>query len=308
MLSVAVPPVPIDPVSGLGGMLTHLLGHFVETGRDDILHLLDRYLFVTVDSSRPGLLPLTSNAHLAGINGALAIAGDSLLVAVMLVSSLRSMFERSLRARYSLKVMLPRVLLAVIMMHGSLLFIQMALDLNNALSHFALGLGGGDMPWAGPLGSAFIQQLSLSQDLFHIVVALALVIAVVILGLAYIVRMAVLNVLIVTAPLAALASTLPETRSYARTWLRLFLVAVFMQALQIVVLRVAMVTGLAADTGLASTLYALATLWVTLKVPGALNTASHLESKAKTLGHELERHVRKAIAPAHHAVAHRSGS
>jgi hypothetical protein len=43
-----------------------------------------------------------------------------------------------------------------------------------------------------------------------------------------------------------------------------------------------------------------------LKVPGALNTASHLETKTKTLGHHLERAVRHAVHPA--GAAHRVAS
>jgi hypothetical protein len=64
---------------------------------------------------------------------------------------------------------------------------------------------------------------------------------------------------------------------------------------------------LAFDTtgvGLVQTFYALATLVLLLKVPGALNTASHLETKAKTLSHHVERAI-------HHAVSggsHRGGS
>jgi hypothetical protein len=73
-------------------------------------------------------------------------------------------------------------------------------------------------------------------------------------------------------------------------------VTVFMQAVQLIVLRVAMT--LAFDNqgfGLVQTLYGLATLFLMLKVPGALNTASHLETKSKTLGHHLERAFRHAV-------------
>jgi len=39
------------------------------------------------------------------------------------------------------------VLVGVILMHSSLSLIQMAIDLNNALTGFAAGAGGNPMPW-----------------------------------------------------------------------------------------------------------------------------------------------------------------
>ncbi|MFN2582279.1 MAG: hypothetical protein ABR498_06015, partial [Candidatus Dormibacteria bacterium] len=105
-----------------------------------------------------------------------------------------------------------------------------------------------------------------------------------------------------------LCTVLPDTRGYARLWLRLFVVTVFMQAVQLIVLRVAVSAGFAAGGGIAQSLYALATLWIMLKVPGALHSAGHLETKATGLGRHVERSMRRAIAPVHHAVRHRAAS
>lgn len=301
----------LDPLDVLTHLTVRLLTRFVDTGRDDLFRLLDHYLFTTVDTSHGGA-PFTGNPGLVRLNAGLAIAGDILLAAVFVFASLRSMWERSLHAKYSLKAMLPRALLAVVLMHGSLLFIQMAIDLSNALAHLALhlgdsGAGGPALPWSSPLSPAAMQQISLGADLFHAVFAIGLVIAVVILLFAYIVRTALLSILMVTAPLAAICSPLPETREHARTWLHLFLTTLFMQPLQLIVLRVSAVLALGDGAGLFSTLYALATLWIMLKVPGGMSTAAHLATKAKTASHELYRHAEKALHPAHHVV-HRSAA
>lgn len=133
----------------------------------------------------------------------------------------------------------------------------------------------------------------MAADFFKIVVVLALVVAVVILALAYIVRMAVLQVLIAIAPLAALATILPETRGVAHTWARLFGVTLFMQAAQITVLRVATATGLAGGSSLAATLYALATLWVALKVPQVLASAARADGAFSAVSRELGRQARR---------------
>jgi hypothetical protein len=302
----------LDPLSGAAHLITHMLTSFIETGRDDLYRVLDRYLFTTVDTTHRGA-PFTANPNLRRLNIGLALAGDVLLAAVLTFASLRSMFERSLHAKYSLKVMLPRALLAVVLMHGSLVLMQMGIDLNNAMAHVAVYLGDGlggtaGTPWASPLSPSSISDITLSADLFHAVFAIALLIAVVILVFAYVVRTALLSILLVTAPLAALGTALPETRGYAHTWLRLFLTSLFMQPIQLIVLRVSMVMAFSEGSGIFATLYALATLWIMLKVPGAMSTAAHMETKARTYGHELVRHATKALHPAHRSTTHGSGA
>jgi len=191
-------------------------------------------------------------------------------------------------------------------------FMQMAIDLNNAIAHVALSLGdpvtADTLPWSGSMNPAAVQAIQASQDLFRALFALALVVCLVILVLAYVVRTALLDILIVVAPLAALCTVLPETREYWRTWLRVFMVTVFMQALQVIILRVATALGFGSGGGIAGSLYALATLWIVLKVPGVLHTASHFESRAHTMGHQVERSLRRALAPVHTATHRRVSS
>jgi hypothetical protein len=260
--------------SSLGGLIGQLLSQFSSSGRNDVLSLLQRYLFSTVDVSRPGSQPLTANPALAGLNHDFSLAGDTLLALVVVVIAVRAILDRSLYSQHDLRALVPRVLVGVVLMHASLTLIQMAVDLNNALTVFAAGAGGTPMPWTDPLSPSALTSSSLAQDLFEIVVVLALVVTVALLAISYVIRMAVLQVLIASAPLAALATILPETRGYAGAWGRLFVVALFMQAAQVTVLRVATVTGLAAGSGLAATLYALAALWVSLKVPSFLASAA----------------------------------
>jgi hypothetical protein len=59
------------------------------------------------------------------------------------------------------------------------------------------------------------------------------------------------------------------------------------------------VVAVDAGGGLVQSLYALATLFLMLKVPGALNVAAHLETKAETIGHRLERSVHRAVHRGH---------
>lgn len=297
-----------DPLSAAVHLFTGLLSHFLDGARDDITRVLDRYLFTTVDPSGPGGRPLTENAGLRRLTGGLMLAGDTIMTAVVVFTGMRSMFDHSMHSRYQFKVIIPRVLLAVVLMHSSLLLSQCFIDLNNALGHVALSLGDqlttDKLPWSDTLSAPAVARLRTAQDLFRSVFAVALVVALVILVLAYVVRAALLNVLIVTAPLAGLCTVLPDTRGYARSWSRLFLTTVFMQAVQLMVLRVASVTALDRDGSIVQTLYGISTLWILLKVPGALNTASHWETKAKTLGHGIERSLRRSLSgsPVHRSI------
>ena len=299
-----------DPIGWMLHLFVGLLTHFIDGARDDIQRVLDRYLFTTVDTSVHQARAFTDNPSLHHLNLGLALAMDVVLAAVLVFGLLRSMFERSFRSRYSLKVLIPRLMMAIVLIHFSLPLTQMGIDLDNALGHVAAQLGGGmhvdGLPWSAALSAPAVAHMSLTQDIFHAVFVVGLVVALVLLVLAYVVRYALLAVLVVVAPVAALCTTLPDTRSYARSWLRLFVVTVFMQAVQLIVLRVAVTLSLDGDgVGLVQTLYGLATLLLLLKVPGALNTASHLETKAKTLSHHVERAMRHAV---HGHTGHHSGS
>ncbi len=280
-------------------LVMSLLGHFVDHARAEIGDVLNRYLFSTVDTTVPGERALTANPTLQRLNLGCALMTDILVVGVIVVASLRGMFENSVQARYDLRVVMPRLIVAVALAHFSLLFMQLTIDLNNAMGHAAQSLGDqlsvDGMPWSASISAPAVDRLKVTQDVFHGLFAVALVIGVVVLALAYVVRTALLNVLVVTAPLAALLWVLPDTRSHARAWLRLFLVTVFMQAVQLIVLRVAIVEGFDHNGGLAEGLYAMATLYLMLKVPGALNTASHLETKVVTLSHHVEKSFQHLI-------------
>jgi hypothetical protein len=299
-----------DPLGSILQLLTGVLSHFIATARADLDSELGRYLFTTVDPTGGGTRALTANPVIAHLNGSIALVADVLVGAVVLYASLRSIFEHSIRARYALHLVIPRVMAAIVLVHGSIFFIQMAVDLNNAIGGVAESLGGpltiDTLPWSGSMSAATVSIIQGSQDLFHAIFALGVVVAVVILVLSYVIRTAMLDILVVLAPLAALCSALPDTRRYAATWLRLFMVAVFMQSIQLIILRVAMSVGFGAGSGIAESLFALAILWIVLKVPGTLHAATHVETKAHTAMRHVQRSMHRALAPAHHVVRHRT--
>ena len=222
---------------------------------------------------------------------------DALLVLVFIWAFLRSQWERSFRAHYTLKVTLPRAMAAVAMAHFALLFGQMAIDLNNALVHavWTQPLPGGSarMPWAFAMSNGF------GLPLFEIVVRLAIAVMLVIVAFTYVVRFALLAVLLAVAPLASICMILPETKHYAQSWLRLFLLTVFMQFGQVLVLRFASLFADQLGARPLEALYGVAVLYLLIKVPGLMNASSHFESKAQHLAEGLaKRAVKGAMGTA----------
>jgi len=131
-----------DPLGATLQLLTGVLSHFIAMARGDLDSELSRYLFTTVDPTASGIRPLTANPAIGRLNGSLALVADVLVGAVLLYTSLRSIFERTSEARYALHVVVPRVMAALVMVHGSIYFIQMAVDLNNAIGGVVQSLGG----------------------------------------------------------------------------------------------------------------------------------------------------------------------
>jgi hypothetical protein len=181
-----------DPLGTILQLLTGVLSHFIATARADLDTELTRYLFSTVDPTSSSIRPITANPAVGRLNGSLAIMADILVGAVLLYASLRTMFERSIHASYELQVVIPRVMAALVMVHGSIYFIQMAVDLNNAIGVAAQSLGGpltiNTLPWSASMSPATVALVQGSQDLFHAFFALGVVVAVVILVLTYVIQ------------------------------------------------------------------------------------------------------------------------
>jgi hypothetical protein len=298
LVALTFPTFDLHPLSLLTHLISGTLSSFVSSSREALDAALQTYLFGTYDAaSQLPHHPFTDTPGVAQLNHVLLGAAGALLVAVFLFSSLRTVASAG-DARHHLQVVLPRVLVALALGIVSLPLLQQAIDLNDALS--AVVTGGGSvslaqLPWDSPLSGSALQ--SASTNIFLLLFAAALVVAVVILVLAYVVRYTLLAVLCATAPLAAITWILPETRAFSRQWLRLFVVTLFMQFVQLLVLRSAIALAFARGQGVIGILYAFAALYLMLRVPGALNVASHYGASAEGAGRRWARAARRLAAP-----------
>lgn len=158
--------------------------------------------------------------------------------------------------------LLPRVALGFVVVNTSLWWGRLAIDANNAL---CAALGGAALPaWESSSGLA--QALvSAIATLLYLVMALLLV-------LQQLMRLALIDVLLVVAPLALLCWVLPQTQGWARLWTRTFTGTVFSQFVQVVALKLgtALIPELApASLGaeLVGIFLGIAVLALTLKLP-----------------------------------------
>jgi hypothetical protein len=272
------------------GLVTGFFNKLITDVRDSVAGSVESYLLSTHDLSTLTPRPLTEEPSLQAMFHLTLAMADLLLVLVFTWAFLRSQWEKSFRAHYTLKVMLPRAMAAVVMGHFALLFGQMAIDLNNAMVHavWTQSLPGGPphLPWTFALVNGF------GLPLFEIAIRLAIVVMLVIIAFTYVVRFALLAVLLAVAPLASICMILPETKHFAQSWMRLFLLTVFMQFGQVLVLRFASLFADQLGARPLEALYGVAVLYLLIKVPGLMNASSHVELKAQ---HAVEGLAKKAV-------------
>src|SRR5258708_377961 len=70
----------------------------------------------------------TGNDVLRGLYRLMAVMADSCLAAIVTFSLFRSIFERSFRAKYTLKAMLPRLLLGMVLVNSGLFLMPGAIN------------------------------------------------------------------------------------------------------------------------------------------------------------------------------------
>jgi len=226
----------------------------------------------------------------------------SAMAVVLTYALARSMFEHSFRARYTLKAMLPRMMMVILLVTFGLALIQQAVDLNNAAVDAIWSYSGrlslDSNLWALLVGSP-------GTDIVLAVLLFLVAILLVLLLLSSVARNLLLLILVAAAPLAFLCMLLPDLNTYAESWRRLFFTTVFTQVAQVLVLRVSLLL-LFQDHGVLAAVHGLVALYLVLRVPSALHAASHAESKAmlyaKHAGHGAVKALEHAIDPPHHAA------
>ena len=174
-------------------------------------------------------------------------------------------------ARYSAKVLIPRLVIAGIAANASLAACGALIRFENGLVVSFVGTAGTSYV-LGQLASVALGQ-GMTQ-LLPIALALAAAIVAMLLIVVYITRDLLLLVATVVGPLALVMYALPQTEDIARLWTRAFSALLFVQVVQALLLRIAVqllqrTDWLGASSELISGLLLLTLLYVLFKLPFA---------------------------------------
>jgi hypothetical protein len=263
------------------GMLNDSIGLLLRVWFDFILR--------TTDFESGG--DFIRNSTIQHIEPIVQLVADSALVLVAVWASYRIMWGHGLRSQYTARILLPRLFLAVILINFSLPMFQAVVAASNSLCAAVLSLGSLNDPTSWWTGFATAPNAAAWQ----VVTTAALAAGYDVLAITYLVRYAILIVLAITAPLAGLLFTLPETHHWSKVWASHFVTNLLMQPAQLFVLAI----GFALENGGKTPvhhLFALASLLIVFKVPGAIGGA-------EKAAHKLQSTVEGAFKAVGHAMA-----
>lgn len=181
-----------------------------------------------ISQTPPGLS--YDNEAVGRLWGTIRLIANAGLAVVTVWGGVNLIVSPHIRAPYHGALeLVPRVLLSGILVNTSLSWGHFVIDLNNALCQ---ALGSTSMPaWDSVLqpgaGSALMNLIAM---------AIYLLMGLLLLG-QMLMRLALLDALLVIAPLALLCWVLPQTYSWARLWFSTFFGTVFVQTIQVLVLQ-----------------------------------------------------------------------
>ncbi|MGI8915251.1 MAG: hypothetical protein ACR2JY_15940 [Chloroflexota bacterium] len=290
--------------SVLGGFLGAL-----DQGLTDVLDTAQGFNFLT--QTPPGL----SYAHpdIRRLWEAVRAVTNAALALIALVGGYNVMLHRRLGTEYAGTMeCLPRLAVGALLANTSMWWASATIDANNAL---CAAIGAAGFPgWGRLAGMAAMggvaalwtpaRLLLVLALLFYLVMCLLLVIQM-------LMRLALVDVLLVLAPLGLLCWILPQTQRWARLWSTTFVGVVFTQFVQVVATLVAgnLLTAVGAGAGLAGIalgpFMGLAALVLVLKLPALVG--HQLSDGWGTLRGVLVGQVVRGVAPGASAVARVAG-
>jgi hypothetical protein len=239
----------------------------VTSALNPVLDLLGRSVLAT---------PHITVGKVAALWGLTAGIANALVILFVLAGGALVMARETLQTRYAAKDLAPRIVVGVIAANASLALVAMAIPAANSLTQALLG-GGVDAANA----TAAMRQMVVSPigagGIFLVLLGLVAAVLAVVLLATYVIRVAVLVLLVAVAPLALICHALPQTEGTARLWWRAVAGVFAIQLGQSLVLICALkvfftpdansTLGLSASGGLVDVLVAICLLWVLVRIP-----------------------------------------
>jgi len=268
-----------------------IVAHLLEDSVGLLLNVWFKFILSTTDLESGG--DFIRNSTIQRFEPQLQLVADAAMVLVALWASYRIMWGHGVTTQYSARILLPRLFMAAVLINFAMPLFQMAVAASNAIC-------------------STVQTFSTHDDLatfaasynhnpnagtWEIITTGALAGGYGVLAIAYLVRYALLVVLAITAPLAGLMFVLPETQHLAKAWSSHFTSNLFMQPAQLFVLSV----GLALEhDGITPMhhLFALASLLIAFKIPGAIGGAEKAAHKLESTVVTAFKHIGHALVKA----------
>jgi hypothetical protein len=261
-----------DLISGLIGAVLDALTSATQAALNWVLGLLSATVF-----SSPNVTALPQVTYVAGHA---QLAANACMALIVMVAGILVMTHGGVQERYSLKDLLPRMVIGFVAANMALPIVSVVIAGANALTNVLAG-------------DSFTSQDSFDQirrvvfdtttDPAMFIVALVLrelalwmLIGLVITWLG---RLSVLLVVAGTGPVALMCHALPQTEPLAHIWWRSLVGCLAVQVLQAVTLHMAVATLLSSDanlpalglphdpTGLLNMLIACFLLWLVIRIP-----------------------------------------
>ena len=198
--------------------------------------------------------------------GTVRTAANLALALVAMWSGYSIMVKEHLGASYfGVVETLPRLVLTALLVNTSLAWARLVVDANNALCS---AVGQATLP-------AVQQADGVSQALANVLASLVYVVAALLLLIQMLMRLALLDILLVSAPAALLCWALPQTQGWARLWSTTFTATVFVQFIQVLALKLggslmSDPTWMPVSDALLTFVGGIAVIAVTLKLPGLM--------------------------------------
>jgi hypothetical protein len=263
---------------------------------DDSLGLLisvwSNFILQTTDFENHGG-PFVNNLTIQRFEPKVQLAANVALALMTMWAAYRIMWSHGLRSQYTARILLPRLMMGVVLINFSQSLFQMAVDASNTISatvHTYVSLD--DL-------STFAANFRHDPNagVMEIITTAGLAAAYDVLAIVYLVRYAVLIVLAITAPIAGLFFMLPETHHMSKMWASQFSTNLLMQPIQLFVLSIGFALEKDGHTPVHH-LFALASLLIVFKVPGALGGSEKVAHKLESTVHEAFKHITHAVAKA----------
>lgn len=220
--------------------------------------------------------PRLTTGRVADLWGVAAGIANAVVVLLVLAGGAIVMGHETLQTRYGAKEIAPRIVVALVAANASLAIVGEAIPIANALSQALLGPGV-DPADAGAALSRLVNASVASGGIFLVFVGLVAAVLAVVLLATYVIRVALLVLLVAGAPLMLICHALPQTEGAARLWWRavagLFAIQLGQSLVLITALRVFLASnghaalGLSAGGGLVDMLVATCLLWVLVRIP-----------------------------------------